>query len=46
MDFLVVFFTVFFVLACIVGPILGPDDRPGFRRPDRKARAMVGAWFR
>lgn len=46
MSFLVVFFTVFFVLACIVGPIFGPDNRTGFRQPDRKARPMVGAWFR
>jgi hypothetical protein len=46
MEFLVVFFTVFFILACVVGPIVGPDDRTGFRRPDRKARPMVGDWFR
>ena len=45
MDFLVVFFAVFFVLVFIVGPLVGPDDRTGFRRPERKARAMVGDWF-
>ena len=45
MEFLVVFFAVFFVLACIVGPIVGPDDRPGFKRPERKVRQPVGDWF-
>ena len=45
MEFLVVFFAVFFVLVFVVGPLVGPDDRTGFRRPERKARAMVGDWF-
>jgi hypothetical protein len=45
MEFLVVFFAVFFILACVVGPIVGPDDRPGFKRPEHKVRAMVGDWF-
>jgi hypothetical protein len=45
MEFLVVFFAVFFILACVVGPIVGPDDRPGFKRPERKTRMPVGSWF-
>ena len=45
MEFVVVFFAVSFILVFIVGPIFGPDDRPGFRRPDRKIRQPVGDWF-
>jgi hypothetical protein len=45
MELLVVVFAVFFILACVVGPIVGPDDRTGFKRPERKARATVGDWF-
>jgi hypothetical protein len=45
MEFLVVFFAVFFFLVCIVAPIVGVEDRPGFRRPDRKVSQPVGSWF-
>jgi nucleoside recognition membrane protein YjiH len=45
MDVLAVFFLVSFLLIFVVGPILGPDDRTGFKRPERKARAAVGSWF-
>jgi hypothetical protein len=40
-DFLIGFFAVFFVLALVVGPLLRVEDRPSFRRPDRKPRRMV-----
>ena len=45
MEFLVVFFAVFFILACVVAPIVGVEDRPGFKRPDRKVRQPVENWF-
>jgi hypothetical protein len=36
-------FLITTLLATIVlGPIFGAESRPAFRRPDRKARAMVG----
>jgi hypothetical protein len=41
MSFLFVFFTVFFFMAIVVGPALKREDRPAFKRPDRKPRRMV-----
>jgi hypothetical protein len=41
MSFLFVFFTVFFFLALAVGPWLRREDRPAFKRPDKKPPRMV-----
>jgi hypothetical protein len=41
MTFLVVFFAVFFILAVVVGPAMKIEDRPAFKRPDKKVRWMV-----
>jgi hypothetical protein len=41
MSFLFVFFTVFFFLALVVGPWLRVEDRPAFKRPDKKVRWLV-----
>jgi hypothetical protein len=41
MTFVWIFFAVFFFLACVVGPFLAVEDRPAFRRPDKKPRRMV-----
>jgi hypothetical protein len=38
MSFLAVYFLVFVVLALVVGPALGNEDRPAFKRPDKKVR--------
>jgi len=41
MTFLFVFFAVFFFLATVVGPAMKIEDRPAFKRPDKKPRRMV-----
>jgi hypothetical protein len=41
MSFLFAFFTVFFFLAVVVGPWLRVEDRPAFKRPDKKVRWLV-----
>jgi hypothetical protein len=41
MSFIAVFLVGFFVLALVVGPLLRIEDRPSFKRPDRKPRRMV-----
>ena len=46
MEVLPAFFIAFFVLALIVAPLLRIEDRPGFKRLDRKPRPDVGPWFR
>jgi hypothetical protein len=38
MSFLAVYFLVFVVLALVVGPALRVEDRPAFKRPDKKVR--------
>jgi hypothetical protein len=38
---ILVFFAVFFLLVCVLGPFVAAEDRPAFRRPDRKPRRMV-----
>jgi hypothetical protein len=38
MSFLAVYFLVFVVLALVVGPVLRIEDRPAFKRPDKKVR--------
>jgi hypothetical protein len=39
-------FIAFFVIVFFVAPFVAEDDRPGFKRLDRKPRQAVGAWFR
>jgi hypothetical protein len=41
MTFFFVFLAVFFFLAVVVGPWVGIEDRPAFKRPDKKPRRMV-----
>jgi hypothetical protein len=41
-SFLAIFLTVFFLVVVVLGPIFGAESRPGFLRPDRKARPNVG----
>ena len=41
MSFLAVYFLVFVVLALVVGPALRIEDRPAFKRPDKKVRWLV-----
>jgi hypothetical protein len=41
MSFVFVFFMVFFFLALVVGPALRIEDRPAFKRPDKKVRWLV-----
>ena len=41
MSFLFVFFAVFFVLSLVVAPWLRNEDRPAFKRPDKKPRRMI-----
>jgi hypothetical protein len=40
-TFVLIFFAAFFFLACVVGPMLRIEDRPAFKRPDKKPRRMV-----
>ena len=41
MTFLFVFFAVFFLLSMVVGPAMKIEDRPAFKRPDKKPRRMI-----
>ena len=41
MSFVFVFFTTFFFLACGVGPALKIENRPAFKRPDKKPRRWI-----
>ena len=41
MSFLFIFYAVFFFLALVVGPALRIEDRPAFKRPDKKPRRMI-----
>jgi hypothetical protein len=41
MSFVFVFFAVFFVLALVLGPAMKIEDRPAFKRPDKKPRRMI-----
>jgi hypothetical protein len=41
MSFVFILFTVFFFLAVVVGPWLRVEDRPAFKRPDKKVRWLV-----
>jgi hypothetical protein len=34
---------VLMLVAIVLGPIFGAESRPGFLRPDRKPRPMVGS---
>jgi hypothetical protein len=45
MGVLPLFFIAFFVIVFVVAPFCSPDDRPGFKRLDRKPRPAVGSWF-
>ena len=38
MSFLFVYFVVFFFLVFVVGPAGRIEDRPAFKRPDKKIR--------
>jgi hypothetical protein len=38
MSFVLVYFIAFSLLAFVVGPALRIEDRPAFKRPDKKAR--------
>jgi hypothetical protein len=46
MEVLPAFFIAFFVIVFFVAPFVAEDDRPGFKRLDRKPRQAVGSWFR
>ena len=41
MSFIAFFLVGFFILALVVGPLLRIEDRPSFKRPDRKPRRSV-----
>ncbi|HEY7454273.1 MAG TPA: hypothetical protein VH683_06890 [Thermoleophilaceae bacterium] len=41
MSFVAVFLVVFFFMALVVGPWCRIEDRPAFKRPDRRPRRMV-----
>ena len=41
MSFLAIFFLVFFFVASVLGPIFGAESRPGFLKPDLKAKPSV-----
>jgi hypothetical protein len=41
MSFLFIFFAVFFFLAVVVGPAMRIEDRPAFKRPDKKVRWLL-----
>ena len=41
MSFLAAYFLVFVVLALVVGPALRIEDRPAFKRPDKKVRWLL-----
>jgi hypothetical protein len=41
MSFVLVFFAVFFFLALVLGPAMKIEDRPAFKRPDKKPRRMI-----
>jgi hypothetical protein len=41
MSFLAIFFLIFAVLALVVGPALRIEDRPAFKRPDKKVSWLV-----
>ena len=41
MTFLAIYFIVFALLALVIGPALRIEDRPAFRRPNRKVRWLV-----
>jgi hypothetical protein len=38
MSFIAVYFIAFALLAFVVGPALRIEDRPAFKRPDKKVR--------
>ena len=38
MSFILAFFIAFSLLAFVVGPALRIEDRPAFKRPDKKVR--------
>jgi hypothetical protein len=38
MSFVLVYFMAFALLASVVGPALRIEDRPAFKRPDKKVR--------
>ena len=41
MSFVFVFFALFFFLALVVGPAMKIEDRPAFKRLDKKPRRMI-----
>ena len=41
MSFVFVFFAVFFFLALVVGPAMKIEDRPAFKRPDKKQQRWI-----
>jgi hypothetical protein len=42
MDPLFFFLIAMLTASIVLGPIFGAESRPAFRRPDRKARSMLG----
>ena len=42
MELAPIFIAVLLLVAVVLGPLAGPEDRPAFRRPDKKPRPMVG----
>jgi hypothetical protein len=36
-------FGVLFLAMILLSPIIGAEDRPGFKRPDRKPRPFAGS---
>ena len=41
MSFVLVYFIAFSLLAFVVGPALRIEDRPAFKRPDKKVRWLL-----
>jgi hypothetical protein len=41
MSFIAIYFIVFALLALVIGPALRIEDRPAFKRPDKKVRWLV-----
>ena len=43
MDPIALILGVLLMATIVLAPILGAEDRPDFKRPDRKARRMVSS---
>ena len=42
MEFMFILIGVVLFVSVVLGPLFGAEDRPAFRRPDKKPRPMVG----